>query len=76
MFAKVGRNDEVLFALIKTKCLPIYFMASKHVQRIHLIRQSFEFTINKILFILFGAMSTDSYRYIYECSGIDNVDQF
>jgi len=38
-------------------------MASKHVQRIR-------------LFEVFGAMSKDSYRYIYECFGIDNADQF
>jgi len=32
--------------------------------------------MNKILFKVFGTMSKDSYRYIYECFGIDNADQF
>jgi len=35
IFGKVGRNapEEVLFALIKSKCLPIlFFMALRHVQ--------------------------------------------
>ena len=32
--------------------------------------------MNKILFKVFGAMSKDSYSYIYECFGIDNADQF
>jgi len=32
--------------------------------------------MNKILFKVFGATSKDSYRYIYECFGIDNADQF
>ena len=40
------------------------------------VRQSFEFTMNKILFKVCGAMSKDSYRYIYECFGIDNAHQF
>ena len=40
------------------------------------VRQSFQFTMNKILFKVYSAMSKDSYRYIYECFGIDNADQF
>jgi len=40
------------------------------------VRQSFEFTMNKILFKVFGATSKDSYSYIYECFGIDNANQF
>ena len=32
--------------------------------------------MNKILFKVFGALSKDSYRYIYECFGIDNANQF
>jgi len=32
--------------------------------------------MNKILFKVYSAMSKDSYRYIYECFGIDNADQF
>jgi len=31
------------------------------------VRQLFQFTMNKILFEVFGAMSKDSYSYIYEC---------
>ena len=31
--------------------------------------------MNKILFKVFGAMSKDSYSYIYECFGIDTADQ-
>ena len=34
---------------------------------IRTFRQSFEFTMNKILFKVFGATSKDSCRYIYEC---------
>jgi len=35
-----------------------------------------EFTRNKILFKVFGAMSKNYYSYIYECFGIDTADQF
>ena len=34
------------------------------------IRQSFEFTMNKILFKVFSAMSKDSYSYIYEWTSL------
>ena len=74
IFGKVGRNasEEVLFALIKTKCLPILFYGVEACPTNSSVRQSFEFTMNKILFKVFGAISKDSYRYIYECFGIDN----
>ena len=77
IFGKVGRNasEEVLFALIKTKCLPILFYGVEACPTNSSVRQSFEFTMNKILFKVFGALSKDSYRYIYECFGIDNADQ-
>ena len=32
--------------------------------------------MNKVLFKVLGVMSKDSYRYIYECFGIDTADQF
>jgi len=56
-----------LFALIKTKCLPILFYGVEACPTNSSVRQSFEFTMNKILFKVFGVMSKDSYRYIYEC---------
>ena len=65
-----------MFALIKTKCLPILFYGVEACPTNSSVRQSFEFTMNKILFNVFGAMSKDSYSYIYECFGIDNADQF
>ena len=34
-----------------------------------------KFTTNKILFKIFGAMSTDSFRYVWECFGIDPLEQ-
>ena len=52
-------------------------MAPKHVQRIPLLDNHLSLCkCNKIFFKVFGAISIDSYRYIYECFGIDNADQF
>ena len=69
-----------MFALIKTKCLPILFLwGHRGVEECPTnssVRQSLAFTMNKILFKVFGAMSKDSYIYIYECFAIDNADQF
>ena len=31
--------------------------------------------MNKMIFKICGAMSKDSYSYIYECFGIDTADQ-
>ena len=60
-------TSNVLFALIKTKCLPILFYGVEACPTNSSVRQSFEFTMNKILFKVFGATSKDSCRYIYEC---------
>ena len=50
-------------------------MALKHVRRIP-VRQSFKFTMNKIPFKVFGAMSKDLYSYIYECFCMDTAVWF
>ena len=51
-------------------------MASKHVKRIRLLDNHLSLQYDTILFKVLGAMSKDSYSYIYECFGIDNADQF
>ena len=70
IFEKVGRNasEEVLFALIKSKCLPVLFCGIEACTINSTVRRSLEFTINKVLFKIFGAMSTDSFRYV--CMGV------
>ena len=77
IFGKVGRNasEEVLFALIKSKCLPILFYGFEACPINSTVRRSLEFTMNKILFKIFGAMSTDCFRYVWECFGIDPLEQ-
>jgi len=69
-------SEEVSSALIKTKCLQILFYGVEACPSDSSVRQSFEFTMNKILFKVFRAMLKDSYRFIYECFGVDNADQF
>jgi len=61
IFGKVGRNasEEVLFALIKTKCLSILFYGAEACPTNSSLRQSFEFTVNEILLKVCGAMSKD-----------------
>jgi len=77
IFWKVGRNapEEVLFALINSKCLPILFYGNEACPINSTVRRSLEFTTNKILFKIFGAMSIDSFRYDWECFGIDPLEQ-
>ena len=72
IFGKVGRNasEEVL-----SKCLPILFYGIEACPINSTVRRSLEFTMNKILFKIFGAMSTDSFRYVWECFGIDPLEQ-
>ena len=50
IFGKVGRNasedrEEVLFALIETKCLPILFYGVEACPTNSSVRQSFEFIL-------------------------------
>ena len=76
IFGKVRRNaSEVLFALIKSKCWPILFYDIEGCPINSTVRRSLEFTMNKILFRIFDALSTDSFRYVCECFGIDPLEQ-
>ena len=74
---EVGCNasKEVLFALIKSECLRILFYGMEAGPVNSTVRRSLEFTTNKILFEIFGAISTDTFRYVWECFGIDPLEQ-
>lgn len=45
-----------------------------HTQKNSAVRQSLECTTNRMLFKIFGAMSKDFYRYIWECFSTDPVE--
>ena len=65
-FGKIGRNalEEVLFALIKSKCLPVLFYCTEACPITSADKHSLEFTMNKVLYKIFRAMSKDSNREI------------
>jgi len=77
IFGKIGRNasEEVLFALIKSKCLPVLFYSTEACPITSADKHSLEFTMNKVLYKIFGAMSKDSYGGICKYFGIDKVEE-
>jgi len=50
-----------LFELIKSKCLPILLYGTDVCPMNSADRHSLQFTINKIVYKIFGAMSKDIY---------------
>jgi len=77
IFGKIGRNasEEVLFALIKSKCLPVLFYGTEACPITSADKHSLEFTMNKVLYKIFGAMSKDSCGEICKYFGIDKVEE-
>ena len=59
LFGKIGRNasEEVLFALIKSKCLAILLHGVEACPTNSAAKQSLQFTMNRVLFKIFGAMA-------------------
>jgi len=56
IFGKIGRNasEEVLFALIKSKCLPVLFYGTEVCRITSADKHSLEFTMNKVLYKING----------------------
>ena len=77
IFGKVGHNtsEEVLFALIKSKCLPILLYGIEACPTNSADLQSLQFTMNKILFKIFGGMSKEMFREISKCFGINPLEE-
>jgi len=73
IFGKIGRNasEEVLFALLKSKCLPILCFGVEVCPTNSADLQSLQFTMNKILFKIFGAMSKEMLTEISKFFGIN-----
>ena len=75
IFGKIGHSasEEVVFELVKSKCLPLYGLdvcPSNSADR-----HSLQFSVNKIIYKIFGAMAKDSYGQISEYFGIPSVKQ-
>jgi len=77
LFGKVECNasEEVLFALIKSKCLPILLYGVEACPTNSADKQSLQFTMNRVLFKIFGAMAKDSYLEISSHFGIYPLEQ-
>jgi len=77
IFGKIGRNasEEVLFSLIKSKCLPVLLYGTEVCPMNSADRQSLQFTVNKILLKIFGAMSKDTYSEVSKYFGIDPLEE-
>jgi len=73
---KIGfsASEEVLFELIKSKCLPILLYGTDVCPMNSADRHSLQFTINKIVYKIFGAVSKDLYIEISAQFGIDSVE--
>ena len=59
-----GKQQRSRFALIKSKCLPILLYGIEACPMNSADLQSLQFTMNKILFKIFGAMSKEMFREI------------
>ena len=66
----------MLFELITSKCLPILLYGTKVCPTNSADRHSLQFTMNKIVYNIFGAMSEDLYSEICVHFGVDSVVNF
>jgi len=78
IYGKIGRSasEEVIFELIKSKCLPFLMYGIDVCPTNSADRQSVQFTVNKIIYKIFGTMTKDSYCEISEYFGTPTVEQF
>jgi len=78
IFGKIGRSasEELMFELIKLKCLPILLYGTDVYPINSADRHSLQFTVNKTVYKIFGAMSKDLYIEISADFGIESVENF
>ena len=70
----ISASEEVLFELIKSKCLPILLYGTDVCPMNSADRHSLQFTINKIVYKIFGAMSKDLHIEVSAHFGIESVE--
>ena len=77
IFGKVGpsASEEVLFAPLKSKCLPILLYDTEACPTNSSVRQSLKFTLNSLM-LIFGAMSNDSFVVLCIFFGLKPVEDF
>ena len=74
---KIGRcaSEEVVFALIKTKCLPVLLYGTEVCPTNAAHLQSMQFTINRVIIKLFSTMSQNYYQKVSNHFGINTVKE-
>ena len=77
IFGKIGRcaTEEVVFALIKTKCLPVLLYGTEVCPTNAADLQSMQFTINRAIIKLFGTMSQNYYQEESNYFGINTLQE-
>jgi len=75
-------SEEVTFALIKSKCLPVLLYGTEAYGTEacpinSAMRHSLLFALNRALFKIFGALSKDTYKDIHVCKlfGMGPIDE-
>jgi len=66
-------SEEVIFALIKSKCLPILLCGTEACPINSAMRHSLQLALNRALFKIVGALSKDT--YICKYFGIGPMDE-
>jgi len=76
-FGKIGRiaPEEVTFALIKSKCLPVLLYGTEACPINSAMRHSLQFALNRARFKIFGALSKDTYKDICKYFGMGPMDE-
>jgi len=77
IFGKIGRiaSEEVTFALIKSKRLPVLLYGTEACPINSTMRHSLQFAINRALFKIVGALSKDTYKNIRKYFGMGPMDE-
>jgi len=66
-------EEEVIFALMKSKCMPVLLYGTEACPVNSAVRHSLQFALNRALFKIFGALSKDTYQDICKYFGIWTV---
>ena len=70
-------SEEVTFALIKSKCLPVLLYGTEACPINSAMRHYLLFALNRALFRIFSALSKDTYKDIHVCKlfGMGPIDE-
>ena len=77
IFGNIGRtaSEEVTFALIKSKCLPVLLYGTEACPINSAMRHSLQFALNRTLLKIFGALPKDTYKDICKYFGMGPIDE-